>query len=577
MSSTGVKGGDCRVCAAIRACKGAGLAVGAFSFAENLLMLAAPLYMMQVYDRVLASRSGETLVYLTLITAFALLALGVIDLARGRLLNGVATWLEQRLAPGLFERAVQSRLRGSNYGPEAMSDLSAVRSFVTSPGMVALFDLPWSAIFIAVAFMLHPWFGYLAVGACILLLGLGVLGEVFTRKPIQTAAEAGMLLRRQVDAMSRNAEVIEAMGMMPAVTRRWGLFNAQAQTMNRTISDRLTLLASTTKFIRLLLQSTGLALGAYLVIGQQTTGGAMIASSILLARAFGPVEQMVGAWRGLMGVRGSVQRLKAFALQPEYRPEAMRLPRPEGRLSVEGLVYRLSAYETPILKGISFELEPGETLAVIGGSGAGKSTLARLLVGSVPAATGLVRLDGADVFSWSRADIGQYLGYLPQDVELFAGTVSENIARLSEIVPEKIVAAAKLADVHELILRLPGGYETDIGDGGRHLSGGQRQRIALARAVYDQPRLVVLDEPNSNLDGDGEQALLGALTALKAAGSTVVVVTHRPALVQHADKVLLLRDGQIETFGLRQEVFAQLTRPAHAPPGHPLAAAARRA
>ncbi|MBM1174716.1 type I secretion system permease/ATPase [Microvirga arabica] len=550
---------DCRVCAAIRACRSGIWAVAVFSFCENLLMLAAPLYMMQVYDRVLASRSFETLVYLTLALAFALLMLSVLDLARGRLLARMALWLDQRLAPGLFERAIQSRLRGRNYGPEAFGDLASLRGFITSPGMTALFDLPWSVIFVAAAFLLHPYLGYLAIGAAALLFGLALLGEFISHKPIQMAAEGGMLSRRHLEATARNAEVIEAMGMMGAVSGHWIGRNAQLLGLQGTVLSRSTLFTSTTKFIRLLVQSLGLGLGAWLVLTEQATGGVMIAASILLTRAVGPIEHAIGAWKSLVTVRASVRRLKAFAMEPAYRPTAMLMPPPKGALSVEGLIYRTpDPFVPPILKGISFQLTPGEAVAVIGPSGAGKSTLARLLIGAIPSIAGLVRLDGADIFTWDRADIGQHVGYLPQDVELFAGSVSDNIARMGKADPNAIVAAARIAGVHDLILRLPRGYETEIGEGGQHLSGGQRQRIALARAVLGNPRLVVLDEPNSNLDGDGEIALVRAIEALKQAGSTVVIVTHRTSLMQHVDKVLLLRDGQVEAFGPRQEVFARL-------------------
>ncbi|HEY8572917.1 type I secretion system permease/ATPase [Phenylobacterium sp.] len=549
---------DCRVCAAIRACRDGVIAVGLFSFFENLLLLAAPLYMMQVYDRVLASRSGPTLLYLTLITGFALATLAVLDYARTRLLAQMGGWIDRRLAPGLFVRAVQSRLRNRNYGPEALGDLAALRGFVTGPGMVALFDLPWTLIFIVAAFLLHPLFGLLAILTSAVLLGLALAGELLTREPALRAGEATFMARRQLDATIRNGEVIEGMGMIEAVGARWGAAQERASSLQDQTLERASGVAAATKFVRLAVQTLVLALGAYLVMQRETSGGAMIAASILLSRAFGPLEQVIGGWRNIIGVRSAVLRLKAFALEPEYRPDAMTLPPPAGALAAEGLVYRTTLAAPLILKGLSFGLPAGETLAVVGPSGAGKSTLARLMVGAIPPTAGLVRLDGADVFALPRAYVSRHVGYLPQDVELFGGSVAENIARLGEIDAEAVVEAAQLAGVHELILRLPRGYETEIGDGGQHLSGGQRQRIALARAVYRRPRLVVLDEPNSNLDGDGEAALADAVQRLKAAGSTVVLITHRAALLERADRILMLRDGEIGAYGPRDEVLQAL-------------------
>jgi ATP-binding cassette subfamily C protein/ATP-binding cassette subfamily C protein EexD len=557
---------DCRVCAAIRACRNGFLAVAAFSFCENLLLLASPLYMMQVYDRVLASRSGETLVYLTLIMVAALAALSLLSLARTSLLARLGQWIEQRLTPGLFERGVQSRLRGRAYGPEALGDVQGLRAFVSSPAMLALFDLPWSIIFIVACFLLHPWFGVLALVSAATLAGLAVLSEFLSKEPLSEAAQSGAQARRRLESTVRNAEVIEAMGMMPAVGGRWSqLATRSADAQSRAFGLGL-VLGSATKFLRLLVQSLALCLGAYLVLKQEVSAGAMIASSILLARALGPLEQVIGGWRNLLAVRSAIQRLKAFAMEPDYRSETMAMPAPMGALAAEALVFRTSLASPLILKGVSFALLPGQSLGVIGPSGAGKSTLARLLVGAIPPTSGMVRLDGGDVFTLPRALMNQHVGYLPQDIELFTGTVAENIARLGEVQADAVVEAAKLAGVHELILRLPRGYETDIGENGQQLSGGQRQRIGLARAVYGAPRLVVLDEPNSNLDGDGELALVSAIAQLKAKGATVVIVTHRTNLVQPLDRVLMLRDGQVELFGPSQEVFGRLAGAAPARP-----------
>ncbi|AKO96992.1 type I secretion system ABC transporter, PrtD family [Marinovum algicola DG 898] len=558
---------DCRVCAAIRDCKHSVLMVGVFSFFENLLMLAAPLYMLQVYDRVLTSQSLPTLVSLTLVTLTALAALSLLHVARGRLTAAAADWLERRLSPGLFERAVQARLRSSPYGPEALDDLATVSGFATSPGMSAFFDLPWTLVFIAVAYMLHPWFGHLAVASAILLFVIALTGERLSREPVVRAREAAMIARRRLADTSRNAEVIEAMGMMEPIRQRWAGINAQKLQLQAQAQSRAGSFAGLTRFIRLSAQTATLGVGAFLVIGAEATGGVMIAASIILTRALGPIEMTIGAWRQVVATRAALQRLKAFALEREYRPVAMTLPAPAGRLAAEKLVFRLpDGHSEPVLKGLDFAVEPGSSLAVIGPSGAGKSTLARLLVGALPPFAGVVRLDGADIFSWDRSRIGDYLGYLPQGVELFAGTVAENIARMCEVDPDKVVTAARLVGIHEMILKLPQGYETQIGAEGAYLSGGQRQQVGLARAMYGMPALIVLDEPNSNLDGAGDAALDRAVRAATQAGSTVVIITHKMNLVQNMSHVLMLRNGLVEAFGERQAVLAKLMQPRQVAP-----------
>ena len=346
------------------------------------------------------------------------------------------------------------------------------------------------------------------------------------------------------------------------IRRRLQRFNDRKLELQAEAQKRAATFTAMTKFIRLAAQTLTLGLGAWLVLGLEATGGIMIAASIILTRALAPIEQAIGSWRSVVASRGGLMRLKAFALEKEYRPSMMPLPEPSGRIDVEQLVFRLlDNHSAPILKGVGFRLDAGESLAIIGPSGAGKTTLARLLVGAVPPFSGVVRLDSADIFSWDRRQVGTFVGYLPQDIELFSGSVAENIARLMEVDSDKVVAAAKMAGVHDLILRLPKGYETQIGPDGQHLSGGQRQRVALARAMYGPPRLVVLDEPNSNLDGEGDLALEGAIKAMKAGGMTVIVITHKINLVQNVDKILMLRDGLVERFGLRQAVLAEMMGP----------------
>ncbi len=553
---------DCRVCAAIRDCKLSVTFVGLFSFFENLLMLAVPLYMLQVYDRVLTSNSKATLISLSIVTIGTLGVVSMLSLGRSRILSAASDWLDRRLSPGLFERAVQSRLKAGAYGAEALDDLATIRGFSTSPSMANFFDIPWTFVFIGVGFMLHPWFGYLATGSAILLVVIALIGELLGRAPVMLAGQAGMAARRRLEATVRNAEVIEAMGMMKPVRERWAVVNEEKLELQAIAQRRIGIFAALTKFIRLAAQTLTLGMGAWLVIGLEATGGVMIAASIILGRALAPIEQAIGGWRSVLSARASLRRLKAFALEHEYRPATMPLPAPTGVLSAEQVVFRPpDPAGEPILKGISFRLGAGETLAVIGPSGAGKTTLARLLVGAVAPFSGVVRLDNADIFSWNRDEIGKYIGYLPQDIELFSGTVGENISRMGKMDADKVVQAARLAGVHDLILRLPRGYETEVGPDGQYLSGGQRQRVALARAIYGPPRVIILDEPNSNLDGEGDAALEKAVRALRECGTTMVLITHKINLVKAADKVLMLRDGQVEKFGPRDAVLGQMMGP----------------
>jgi PrtD family type I secretion system ABC transporter len=548
----------CGLRTALRACRRSFVAAGIFSFFANLLVLAVPIYMLQVYDRVLSSRSTETLVYLTLIALGALLTLGLLDLVRGRLLTNVGAWLEQRLAPAVFERAIQAPLRGNTYRTEAATDLAQLRAFIGGPSILALFDAPWVPLFVAAAYVLHPVIGHLAIAGAIGLFALAVLNDVATRRPLRAANEAAMLSLRQLESNSRNAEVIEAMGMMSRLAERWSMGKQHVLQLLAGAAGRASFLLSASKFARLAIQVLVLAVGAWLVLQDELTPGAMIASAIIMTRALAPVEQAISTSRQIVAVRAAAQRLDALLRETPFRPAAMPLPAPQGDVAVEDVAYALPGAQRQILRAISFSLAAGEALAIIGPSAAGKSTLARLLVGVFPPSAGHVRLDGADVFAWNRDAFGRCVGYLPQDVELFAGTVAENIARMAEAEPARIVDAARKADVHDMILHLPHGYDTQIGEGGTHLSGGQRQRIALARALFGDPKLVVLDEPNASLDRDGEAALMRALAGLKEQATTLVLITHRPALVAHVDKILLLRNGTAELFGLRQEVLARV-------------------
>jgi PrtD family type I secretion system ABC transporter len=559
---------------AIASCKKDFLAVGLFSGVVNLLQLTVSIYMMQVFDRVLATRSVDTLLFLTLIALVAILLLAVLETTRSQVMQRVAIWIEARVAPEGFERALEAKLRGQPYRMEALRDLAVYRSWVSSSGALAVYDVPWVPIYLAAIFLLHPLLGLIAMAGAGLLFGLTLLNELSTSSLLRQANTAAQTTQRRADAIARNAEVIDSMGMVNAVMRRWQEGIDKNTELQHKAANRAAILLSATKFFRLAVQLAVLGAGAYLALRQDLTSGASMAASMIMGRALAPVEQLIGGWKGLVQSRQALKRLKAFLSLPRIRPPGLVLPDPKGQVSFEHVSYSIPGQTTAIIKDITFALEPGESLAVIGPSAAGKTTLIRMLIGTLPAGTGYVRLDGTDVFTWKREDFGRHVGYLPQDIELFDGSVFQNIARMADAAPNDVFAAAKMAGCHEMILRLPHGYDTEIGEGGQHLSGGQQQLIGLARAMYGAPKLVVLDEPNSNLDSDAEAALQRAVDSLKRQGATVVLVSHRPALVQGVDKVLVLRDGCIELFGPRAEVLRQLIVPAR--PAAPPAETARR-
>jgi len=532
--------------------------VALFSAAINILMLTGALYMLQVYDRVLTSRSWETLIYLTIIAGAALVVLGTLEMLRGKIVGRITTYIEESVGPEALERIIEASLTGRSYRTEALRDLSMVRQFMGGAGMFALFDTPWVPVYLAVITLMHPVLGAVATAGALLMLGLAMLGNALTRSGLREGSKLQLKNMQRIEAFNRNAEVIDAMGMFPALCRRWLATTREASDFTERASDRVGTVAAIIKTLRQLLQIMVLGVGAWLVLQQEATGGIMIAGSILMGRALAPVEQVVGAWKLLVGAREAYGRLIMFFSVPSTRNESMQLPAPTGRLAAEQVTYLPPGAETAALQNVSFAITPGETLAIVGPSAAGKSTLARMIVGVLSPRMGRVRLDGADVHAWNREQFGRFVGYLPQDIELFEGTVGENIARFEGEYPAEIVAAAQLAGCHEMILRLPDGYDTQIGEGGARLSAGQRQRIGLARALFGEPRLVVLDEPNSNLDAEGEVALADALKALAAAGTTVVVVTHRPNLLAMVKKMLVLRDGTVAMFGPRDQVMAQL-------------------
>ena len=549
----------------LAASRGGFAAVAVFSLFINVLMLTAPLYMLQLFDRVLTSRSVETLVMLTLIAGAALLALAALDALRGTTLVRIGTWLDGRIGGPVLAASITAAVRkGDGATVQGLRDLSTLRTFLTGPGIFPVMDAPWTPIFIAVIFMLHPILGWISLAGALLLFGLAFSNEVATRRLLGRAGGVSVAALHQAEAAVRNANAVEAMGMMPALVGRWHARNVEALALQSGASMRSGGITALSKFARLALQIGVLGTGAWLVILNELTPGAMIAGSILMSRALAPVEQAIGTWRSMIAARGAYERVREQLDESAPRGQAMPLPPPSGRLTVERMSFVHPGAEAPSLRAVSFQLQPGETLGLIGPTAAGKTTLGQLLVGNLVPRAGHVRLDAMDVAQWEAEDLGRHIGYLPQDVELFGGTVRENIARMEKGEADAVVAAARLAGVHDMTLRLPKGYDTEIGEGGAALSGGQRQRIALARAVYGSPRLIVLDEPNANLDGEGEEALVKAIGVLRENRVSIVVIAHRPSILQTADKILVLRAGAVQDLGPRDEVLAKLIRPAGA-------------
>ena len=527
-----------------------------FSFAINLLLFAAPLYMLQIYDRVLGTRNENTLVMISLITLFMMMVYGVLEYIRSRMLVRAGMQFDEVLSQSLFSRAVKMRLSNPNAGAEQiLSDGDKVREFLTGTGIIAFFDAPWVPVFIIVCFLFHPWLGYLALGGALVIFALALINEYATRRELKSANNAAHGASQFASTVLQNAEVIRSMGMEKALGERWQQRHGEMLAAQAGASDKAGTIMTFQKFFRMVLQSAILGLGAYLALYQEITPGIMIAASIMMGRALQPVEQGVAQWKQFVTARQAHERLTKMFAMIAGDEERTELPTPEGNVTVENLTSFLPGTRTPFLKNINFAVNPGETLAIIGPSGSGKSSLIRHLVGVWPAAAGTVRIDGAEVAHWNADQLGQYLGYLPQEVRLFAGSISENISRFRESDSESVVKAATMAGVHDMVLRLPQGYETQVGDNGQQLSGGQRQRVGLARAVYGLPKIVVLDEPNSNLDSEGENALFEAIKAMKAAGVTVILVTHKTNLLAISDRVLILRDGAMQAFTTPQELF----------------------
>lgn len=566
---------------AIAECRGGFGMAGVFSFFINLLMLVSPLYMLQVYDRVLGSRNEYTLLMLTVIALMMLMVLGGLEFLRSQVLVRIGNRIDGKLAERLFTAVYRRSLEmpsGSRTQP--LQDLLNLRQFLTGQGLFAFFDAPWTPLFLAVIFMMHPLLGLVALGGAVVLFALAILTEVSTRKPLQAANMEAIKATGFAETNLRNAEVVQAMGMLPGLRQRWFANQQRMLSLQALASDRAGAISAVTKFVRIAVQVLILGVGAFLAIRHEITPGMMIAGSIIMGRALAPVEQAIGAWKHFIAARTAYSRLtELFQKYPAAR-ERMPLPPPKGAVSLEQVVAVPPGSQTVTLRGIGFNVEAGEAIGIIGPSAAGKSTLARIIVGVWGVYAGKVRIDGADIQSWDREALGPHIGYLPQDVELFNGTIAENIARFGEVDSAAVVDAARRAGVHDLILRLPQGYDTLIGEGGSALSAGQRQRVGLARALYGDPVLVVLDEPNSNLDEEGEAALLAAIQEMKARGCTVFVIAHRPNVLAAVDKIMVLREGNLQLFGPRQEVLARFARPApvvQAAPAAQVAAAAQSA
>jgi ATP-binding cassette subfamily C protein EexD len=548
--------------AVLHACRSSFISIGLFSMFVNLLMLTPAIYMLQVYDRVVTSGSESTLLMLTLVMLLMMGTMGGLEWVRSRIMVRISTKMDSLLGGRFYDASFKQALYsgGMQASAQPLSDLTGLRQFMTGNGLFAFFDSPWVPIYIGIMFIFHPWFGWVAIASVIVLSTIAVINEKVTSKIIKEANQEHMSATQFTSKNLRNAEVVESMGMLGRIRERWYAKNRKVLALQGIASDRAGILTSMSKTIRMIVQSLVLGLGAYLAINQEITPGLMIAGSILLGRALAPIDQMIGVWKQFVGARGQYQRLNDMLKKIGEEPERMSLPAPQGHIQSDNVVIAPPGSRTPVIKGVSFEVSPGEMVGIIGPSAAGKSTLARAILGIWPTMSGKMRLDGADVFQWDREELGNHIGYLPQDIELFDGTISDNIARFGEVDPEEVVRAAKQAGVHEMVLQLPEGYDTVIGGSGGVLSGGQRQRIGLARALYGSPRLIVLDEPNSNLDDQGEAALATALQSIRETEATTFIITHRASVLSQVQKLMVLKEGALVNFGERDKVLAELSQ-----------------
>lgn len=533
-----------------------------FSFFINLLGLISPIYMMQVYDRVLASRSISTLVFLTLILAFFYGVIALLEMVRSQVLIRAGVKFDRVVNPEVFRAIQKFTLRKQGTPPtQALRDLDSIREFMTGAGFLSFLDFPWVPLYVAASFLINFWFGIFVIVAAIITFTLAILNEVTTKDRLNRAQNDAIKAGTHANTTFRNSEVLHAMGMVEPLRERWSKHHESVLAWQAAASNKAGLIVALAKFHRMLTQSLVLGLGAYLVLQSEITPGMMIAASIIVGRALQPVEIAIGNWKGFTNMRSAYTRVQGLLREFGPEPSRMALPRPKGHLAVENIVAFAPGRTVPILKNISVNIPAGAAVGIIGPSAAGKSSLARVMTGIWPAAQGHVRIDGSEINHWDQNDLGKHIGYLPQDVELFAGTIAENIARFSDIDDAKIITAAMMAGVHEMIQRMPEGYNTQIGDGGQALSGGQRQRIGLARALYNDPCIIILDEPNANLDTAGEEALVEALRKLKEQRRTVVVVTHKMNILSFVDFILVLQDGLVQMGGPRDEILTKLTTP----------------
>lgn len=533
--------------------------LAAFSCVINVLGLTPALYMLQVYDRVLASGNKTTLLMLTVLVVGLYLLSGLLEFARSSVLIRVGNHFDMQLNKRVFTASFERNLRRAGGNPsQAVHDLTNVRQFLTGNALFAFFDAPWTPIYIAVVFAVHPMLGIITIVGSLLLFVLAYINNVATQKPLAEANQAALAAGAFANNHLRNAEVIEAMGMLPGLRKRWFNQHHRVLMLQTLASDRAARISTTSRFVRISLQSLILGAGALLVLDGTITAGMMIVCSILMGKALGPVEQAINTWKQMLSTRQAYARLDEILIDAPPRGTSLSLPAPKGRLLLVNVFAGAPGGETSILKDVNLQVDPGEVVGIIGPSAAGKSTLARLLVGVWPARVGHVRLDGADVYLWNKDELGPHIGYLPQDIELFEGTVAENIARFGDVDDAKVILAAQRAGVHDMILRMPKGYDSILGVDGGSLSGGQKQRVGLARAIYGDPAMVVLDEPNSNLDDVGEAALVQTVLDLKRRGTTVIVITHRMNILNAVDKLLVMRDGVVTMYGPRESVLKEL-------------------
>ena len=527
-----------------------------FSFFVNLLMFVGPLYMLQIYHRVLTSRNDTTLIMLSTIAIGLLLTYGLLEYVRSRMLVRTGLQFDDALASPMFHRVIKLQAVSPGNGSRALGDADKVRDFITGQGVLSFFDAPWVPLFVALVYLFHPWLGIVSTVGAVVIFTLALLNEITTRKRLEQASIAGAEASKFASTTLVNSEVIRAMGMEKSLSDRWMQFRNTMLVEQAVASDRAGIVIAASKFVRMALQIAILGVGAYLVMRQEISPGIMIAASIVMGRALAPVEQAVGQWKVFVAARDADKRLRDLFDSVPADEEKISLPTPSGSLDVSGVSSVIPGTKIPVLRNINFSLEPGETLAVIGPSGSGKSSLIRHLVGVWHPLEGSIRLDSAELRNWKNDELGRHIGYLPQDVKLFPGTVAENISRFAESPSdEDIVTAATLAGAHDLIQHFQSGYGTDVGIGGSSLSGGQKQRVGLARAVYKLPSLIILDEPNANLDSAGEEALQNCLIELKKRGKTVIVVTHKANLLSMADKTLVLNNGTLQRFGTTKDIF----------------------